>query len=112
MYQYQNKILARYRVSFKRWNSIVGASGATAGCHGFIALLSKSTWRAAGARWEMKCAAEEGIQAVGVHIYKNEKGAKPPELRGRVIEWRWSSIANFIEKVDSKRSFIDKLLSW
>jgi hypothetical protein len=81
-------------------------------CHGFIALLSKKTWRANGARWEMKCADEEGIQCMGIHIHKNDIGAIPPELRGRVLLWRWSSIATFIERVDSKRPLLDRLLSW
>jgi hypothetical protein len=81
------------------------------GCHGFIALLSKNTWRATGARWEMKCAAEERIPGIGIQIHKDLHGARPPELKGRVIEWRWASIATFIRKVDSKRSFWDKLLS-
>jgi hypothetical protein len=77
-------------------------------CHGFIALLSKRTWRAAGARWEMLCAAQEGIPSLGIHIHKDEQGAKPPELKGRVVEWRWQTIANFIERVDSRRGFWDK----
>jgi hypothetical protein len=82
-----------------------------AGCHGLIALLSKKTWRAEGARWEMKCAAEERIPCIGLHIHSDDKGAVPPELRGRVMEWRWDSIANFIKRVDSKRSFLDRLFS-
>jgi hypothetical protein len=82
-----------------------------ANCHGFIALLSKSTWRAAGARWEMKCAADEGIPSIGIHIYKHDKGAKPPELKGRIIQWQWNSIARFVDKVDNKRSFWEKLFS-
>jgi|ERR1700739_599152 len=82
-----------------------------ADCHGLIALLSKNTWKATGARWEMKCAAEEHVPSIGIHIYKNNKGARPPELKGRIIEWRWASIAAFIQKVDSKRSFWDKLFS-
>lgn len=81
------------------------------GCHGFIALLSKKTWRADGARWEMYCAADEGIPSIGIHIHEDDKGAIPPELRGRVINWRWDSIANFIKRVDGKRSFWDKFLS-
>lgn len=79
-----------------------------ASCHGFIALLSKKTWRATGARWEMQCAADEGIPSLGIHIYKNDQGASPPELRGRVVEWRWHTIANFIERVDNRRGFWDK----
>ncbi|NJM73956.1 MAG: hypothetical protein HC862_29770 [Scytonema sp. RU_4_4] len=67
------------------------------GCDGVIALLSKKTWNADGARWEMKCAAEEGIPLIGVHIYKDDKGAIPPELAGhKVIEWTWVGIASFI----------------
>jgi hypothetical protein len=80
-------------------------------CHGFIALLSKKTWRADGARWEMQCAAEEGIPTIGIHIHSDDKGAVPLELRGRVIEWRWTNIANFIKQVDSKRSLLDKLFT-
>jgi hypothetical protein len=45
---------------------------------GFIALLSKKTWRTEGARWEMRCAAEEGIWAIGVHVLIDDKGAIPP----------------------------------
>jgi hypothetical protein len=80
-------------------------------CHGFIALLSKKTWRADGARWEMQCAAEEGITAIGVHIHADDKGAVPPELKGRVMEWHWDNIANFIKRIDAKRPFFDKLFS-
>lgn len=80
-------------------------------CHGFIALLSKKTWRATGARWEMQCAAEEEIPSIGIHIHADNKGATPPELQGRLIEWRWNRIAAFIQHIDSKRSFWDKLFS-
>jgi hypothetical protein len=45
------------------------------------------------------------------HIHEDDRGAIPPELRGRVINWRWDSIANFIERVDGKRSFYGNLLS-
>src|SRR5271169_2057087 len=48
-------------------------------CHGFIALLSKKTWRAEGARWEIGCAADESIPCIGIHIHKDDKGAIPPE---------------------------------
>lgn len=80
-------------------------------CHGLIALLSKKTWRADGSRWEMLCAAQEGIPAIGIHVHADDKGAAPPELNGRVVEWRWANIARFIKRVDSKRSFFDKLFS-
>jgi nucleoside 2-deoxyribosyltransferase len=68
------------------------------GCDGVIALLSKNTAAASGALWEMKCASEEGIPMIGVHIHKNEKGPIPTELRGyQVIEWNWAGINSFIQ---------------
>lgn len=70
------------------------------GCDGVIALLSKKTWNADGAKWEMKCASEEGIPMIGVHIYKDEKGAIPSELNSyKVIEWTWNGIATFIDSL-------------
>ena len=70
------------------------------GCDGAIALLSKKTMNADGARWEMKCAREEGKKVLGVHIYKDDKGAVPPELNGcKVIEWTWDGIAAFINSL-------------
>ncbi len=70
------------------------------GCNGVIALLSKKTWNADGARWEIQCARDEGIPVLGVHIYKDDKGAVPPELAGcRVIEWSWPGIHQFIRSL-------------
>ena len=70
------------------------------GCHGLIALISKDTMRADGARWEIQCAREEGIPVLGVQIYRDNKGVVPPELNGgRVIEWGWDSIAFFINSL-------------
>ena len=69
-------------------------------CDGFIALLSKKTWNADGARWEMKCADEEGIPMLGVHIHSDDKGAVPPEFVGhKVIEWSWDGIATFLNRL-------------
>ena len=79
-------------------------------CHGFVASLSKKTWRADGARWEMKCAAEEGIPSIGIHIHKDDRGAVPPELKGRVILWRWETIANFVKRVHARRPFWERIL--
>ena len=67
------------------------------GCDGVIALISKKTMAADGARWEMKCANEEKIPMIGIHISKDDKGPIPPELSGKkVIEWSWDGIAAFI----------------
>jgi len=70
------------------------------GCDGVIALLSRKTYRADGARWEMQCAKEEEIPMIGVHIHKDDKGAVPPELSGKkVIEWDWDGISKFLDSL-------------
>jgi len=67
------------------------------GCDGVIALISKKTRAADGARWEIKCAAEENIPSIGVHVHADDKGAIPSELSGyKVIEWTWTGINSFI----------------
>ncbi|MDD3285543.1 MAG: TIR domain-containing protein [Patescibacteria group bacterium] len=69
-------------------------------CDGVIALLSKKTRLADGAKWEMKCAVEEGVPIIGVHIHSDDKGQIPSELEGkRVIEWTWDGIKNFIDRL-------------
>lgn len=70
------------------------------GCNGVIALVSKHTRNADGAKWEMQCANEEGIPMMGVHIHKDDKGQIPPQLQGkRVVNWTWDAIANFINRL-------------
>ncbi len=70
------------------------------GCDGVIALLSKNTARADGARWEMQCAVEERIPIIGVHTDAKNKGAVPYELNGkRVIEWSWDGITRFLDSL-------------
>ncbi len=69
-------------------------------CDGVIALLSKNTYQAGGARWEMKCAKEEGVKIIGMHIKKDDRGAIPPELEGkRVILWSWNNLERFINQL-------------
>lgn len=68
--------------------------------HGVIALLSKNTHKAGGARWEMKCAREESKKIIGMHIKKNDKGSIPPELKGKkIIEWNWQNLERFINSL-------------
>lgn len=69
-------------------------------CDGMIVLLSKNTWHSGGSRWEIKCAKEEKVPVVGMHIKKNDRGAKPPELRGKkVMEWTWDNLDESINKL-------------
>jgi len=59
-------------------------------CDGMIVLLSKNTWRSKGARWEIRCAKEEGVPVIAMHVKKNDKAAKLPELgNSKVMEWSW-----------------------
>ncbi len=69
-------------------------------CDGMIVLLSKNTFHSSGTRWEIKCAEEEGIPVIGMHIKKNDRGAIPPELRGKkIIIWNWENLEHFINKI-------------
>ena len=37
-----------------------------------------------------------------MHIKKNDKGAVPPELKGkRVIEWNWENLEKFINQLNN-----------
>ncbi len=67
-------------------------------CDAMIVLLSKNTWHAGGTRWEIRCAREERIKLIGMHIKKDDKGAIPPELEGkRIIEWNWEKLERFLK---------------
>lgn len=69
------------------------------GCDGMIALLSRNVRNADGARWEIKCATEEGAPLLGVHIFKDDAYI-PPEIAGkRVIRWTWEGIGNWINRI-------------
>lgn len=69
-------------------------------CDGMIVLLSRKTWHSSGARWEIKCAKEENINVIGMHIQKNNKGSIPPELKGkRIIEWSWNNLKKTIKTI-------------
>ncbi len=71
------------------------------GCDGVIALISKNTHLAHGARWEMKCALEEKIPTIGMQVKWNNKGAKPKELKNKkVIRWTWANIEDFINSLN------------
>jgi hypothetical protein len=70
------------------------------GCDGMIALLSKNTAQAEGALWEMKCAIDENVPVLPVHIYKDNKGPVPSVLgKTKDIEWGWNGIKAYIESL-------------
>ncbi|MBS1660278.1 MAG: TIR domain-containing protein [Bacteroidetes bacterium] len=66
-------------------------------CDGMIVLLSKHTYHSSGARWEIKCAREERVRVMGMHIRNEDRGAIPPELKGKkIVNWNWENLQSFI----------------
>jgi hypothetical protein len=64
-------------------------------CDGVLVLLSNNTYHASGARWEIKCSKEEKIPIVGMHIFKDKRGAIPKELKNeKIISWTWDNLAD------------------
>lgn len=70
------------------------------GCDGVIAMLSANTLNAEGALWEIKCAKEEGIPILVLHVHKNQKAEKPDILSDyHVYEWTWAAVQGFLDKL-------------
>ena len=70
------------------------------GCDGLIAFVSGNTYNAAGARWEIQCAYEEGVPVLPLYIYDHGASRIPPELSGRKIyHWTWDNVKNFIDRL-------------
>jgi hypothetical protein len=68
-------------------------------CEGLIALLSRNSLTADGQRWEIKCAADEGVPILGVYVHSDEQVAPPEMDRQRKITWSWDGIAGFINSL-------------
>jgi hypothetical protein len=70
------------------------------GCDGVIALVSLNTPRAAGARYEMQCALEEGVPMIGLNVKAGQLPVNVPELsHTRVIDWTWPGVAAFLNRL-------------
>ncbi|WP_299886932.1 TIR domain-containing protein [uncultured Lacinutrix sp.] len=68
------------------------------GCDGVLILLSGKTWNSQGARWEVKCAKEENIPVVGMHIFKNNQKSILPELNNsKIISWKWKELERIVK---------------
>ena len=66
-------------------------------CDGVVAFVSNNTFVADGARWEIKCAYEEGIPVLPVYIHDTGASRIPVELSGKKIyHWTWDNITKFI----------------
>ena len=70
------------------------------GCDGVIALISKETKNADGARWEIICAEEEGIPVRFFKIHKDELIVSFSEIsKRRLYHWTWPNITGFISSL-------------
>ena len=63
---------------------------------GVIALVSKNSVTSSGEKWEIKCATEEGVPAIGIWCYRNDHTAIPGL---KTIQWTWEGITAFINSL-------------
>lgn len=54
-------------------------------CDGVIAFISRSTPGTTGARWEIKCAKDEGVPLRAVWVHADDPCCKPVELEARPL---------------------------
>ncbi len=70
-------------------------------CNGMIAFVSNNTLNADGAKWEIKCAYEEGVPVFPVYVHDSGATRLPAELSGKKIyHWTWPNITNFVNSVN------------
>ncbi|WP_423823278.1 hypothetical protein V5738_04825 [Salinisphaera sp. SPP-AMP-43] len=70
------------------------------GCDGVVTLITTNLNQAGGARWEIKCAKDEGIPVIGVYIGGATANNAPAELNGiKKITWTWDGIASFVNSL-------------
>ncbi len=69
------------------------------GCHGVIALISKNTLNASGAKWEIKCAIDEKKPILGIWAYQGDRTVLPEMAGQKVVPWSWDEIKAFINRV-------------
>lgn len=71
------------------------------GCDGVIGIITKSTVKADGQIWELKCAYEENIPVLLIYGSSNDrpKNLPSPISSHRILTWSWSNIAAFLDKL-------------
>ena len=68
------------------------------GCEGMIALVSRNTRNASGARYEIQCAIDEKIPLMAMYVNDERNFSLPPELVGRRINtWNWDNLEAFAD---------------
>jgi hypothetical protein len=66
------------------------------GCHGVIALVSKSSASSEGQTWEIACAKEEKKPILGIRAYSDDKSTIPGIT---VKDWSTDNLTNFIDSL-------------
>ena len=69
------------------------------GCDGVIALISRNTLTASGAKWEITCAIEEEKPLLGIWAYSDDRTVLPEMAGKRVVPWTWDAIKTFINSL-------------
>jgi hypothetical protein len=68
-----------------------------AGCHGLIAIVTPNTPHASRQRWELACAAAEGVAVLLISPSVGEAAAAAPSpAEAPVVPWSWPLIAAFL----------------
>lgn len=63
---------------------------------GVIALVSESSLKSSGQKWEIQCAREEKKPILGLWIYKDDR----TNIVGvRTIVWTWDGVSDFIDSL-------------
>jgi len=66
------------------------------GCHGVIALVSKSSAASDGQKWEIACAREEMKPILGVRAYSDDKST----ISGITVQdWTADNLTDFIDEL-------------
>lgn len=61
---------------------------------GVIALISSSSLKSSGQKWEIQCTKEEKTPLLGIWAYKDDR----TNVEGvRTVVWTWNAIENFID---------------
>jgi len=72
------------------------------GCDGLIAHITKNTKQASGELFEINCALEENVPAIGIYSSSDKYSYPiylPNQLSGKAMEWNWNNIHNWIKKL-------------
>ncbi len=66
------------------------------GCHGVIALVSKSSAASSGQTWEIECAQAERKPVLGLRAYSDDRS----NISGIAVkDWTWDNVKSFIDRL-------------